>query len=265
MDTNEEDDDEGSVFINRHKIETEKQKSNYLFEASRLCGGIYQNTYKKGVKYPKKILQSLDKFLSKLESKYGFYIEHYVKNPSPINYLRLFTIEDYLNSILVENGISLLDENDSIWLKALASYTKINWYTADNRLFIRAINHELLSKISLYLDNRNIFDKGYKNDSYDLVVYSGHDSSMLFFMMALGLNNLKCLEKIILKVEKGESLNSKLLNSCLYSVEFAQDLRIELVEKDGKMLVVMRRGNVYYKIPNPSGWSTVKVCGKDNF
>lgn len=253
--------EDGDVFINRHKIETEKNSTNYLFTASRTCKGIYDNTYKKGVGLSDVILRSLDRFLARLESEYGFYLEHYVKKPSPINYLRLLTINDYFNHIQVEHGVSFLSETDSVWLRALSSYVMIKWYTSDDAMFIKAINQELLSKISLYLDNRNMWDASRQKKSFDLVAYSAHDSSLLALFMGLGLNSLACIEKVILQAQSGTPLDASLQNSCAYSVEFADSLRIEMVEREGRLSVVLRRHGLYYKIANPKGWSSLTVCG----
>lgn len=253
--------DDGAVFINRHTIDTEKNSTNYLFAASRTCAGIYDNSYKKGVQLPPTILSSLDQFLGRLEWKYGFYLEHYVKNPSPINYLRLLTINDYFNHIQVEHGVSFLSDADSVWLRALSSYVMVKWYTSDDATFIKTINQELLSKVSFYLDNRNMWQSGQQNRSFDLVAYSAHDSSLLILFMGLGLNSLSCIEKVILEAQNGGPIRKELRNSCAFSVEFADDLRIELVERGGSPFVVVRRHGVYYKIANPKGWSSLVVCG----
>ena len=254
--------DEGSVFINKHSIETQKRKTNYLFAASRACLGIYENSYKKGVNIPSKIWKSLDNFLSNLETKYGFYIEHYVKNPSRVNYLRLFTIEEYFHYIATENNIHFLSKQDLIWLEALSSYIKIQWYSSGDPTFLRTINHELLSKISFNLDSRNIWEANYKQKSFDMVVYSGHDSSLLFLFMGLGLTSLKCLESLILQAESEIAVSDAHLRSCLHFVDLADDFRIELAERNGKAQVVLRKNNVYYKIGNPGGWTSPTVCGK---
>ena len=254
---------EGTVFMNEHVIETQKFKSNYLFETSRVCKGIYDNSYKKGTVLSKKMQRSLKKFLKRLETHYGFYLEHYVANPSPVNHLRFFTIYEIINYNLAEQGVRLLSENDSVWMEALKSYIQIKWYSTGDKKFIKTINQELISKITFNLDARNLWKPSKKKKSYDMVIYSGHDSSLLFLYMGFGLTSLDCLELIILKAQSQLDVSDLEKKKCLYKTEFADELRIELLRVQGSLKVVVRQGNTFFKIPNPDGWGSVSVCGRE--
>jgi hypothetical protein len=200
--------------------------------------------------------------LQKLETNYGFYLEHYVKHPSEINYLRLFTVLELVRYNQSENNENFLSEKDMIWLESLTSYIMIQWYSTGQDLFMRTINHELLSKISFNLDSRNIWEANKKKKSFDMVVYSAHDSSLLFFYNILGLNSLKCLQQLIMKADSQGDFSSSELNSCVYSVDYADNVRVEMAKINNKIMVVLRRQNSYYKIPIPNTWGSLKVCGR---
>ena len=94
-----------------------------------------------------------------------------------------------------------------------------------------------------------------------MVVYSAHDTSMLFLYLGLDLTNLKCLENLIQDLSNKKLFTDLDTTKCLFSTDFAADFKLEMVDKNGKLFVVLKINNVYYKIRNPKGWSKLVVCG----
>ena len=122
--------DSSRVFINSHQVETQKYEENRLFEAGRVCPGIGLSYFSKFLSNNAKKL--IFKFLKRVETKYSFFLQQYVFEPSQSPAYRLMTLKDYLSHVKSEHNLTLLDEQDNFTLQILSTYIMINSMNNDN-------------------------------------------------------------------------------------------------------------------------------------